>query len=55
MTTGLFPTNLTTMAFGYKVKPNFTAENEKEIAKPSKVEFGSAPGQSQSDAKGTTK
>ena len=50
-----FPSNLTAMAFGYKEKPNFTVENEKEIAKSPKVEFGSAPGQPQGDAKGTTK
>ena len=48
-----FPSNLTAMAFGYSVKPNFTVENEKEIAKPSKVEFGSALGQPQNKA--TTK
>ncbi|HVP08419.1 MAG TPA: LemA family protein [Burkholderiales bacterium] len=35
-----FPTNLTAMLFGYKVKPNFTVENEKAIAVPPKVEFG---------------
>ena len=45
-----FPTNLTAMLFGYKVKPNFTVENEAEIAKPPTVDFGasrsaeSAPG-----------
>ena len=50
-----FPSNLTAMAFGYKEKPNFTVENEKEIAKPSKVEFGSAPGLPQGDAKGSSK
>ena len=50
-----FPSNLTAMAFGYKEKPNFAVENEKEIAKSPKVEFGSAPGQPQGDAKGTTK
>ena len=53
VTVRTFPSNLTAMAFGYKVKPNFTVENEKEIAKPPKVEFGSAPGQSQDKA--TTK
>ena len=37
-----FPANLTAMAFGYKAKPNFAVENEKEIAKPPKVEFGSS-------------
>ena len=35
-----FPTNLTAMVFGYKVKPNFTVENEKALAVPPKVEFG---------------
>ena len=29
-----FPTNLTAMVFGYKVKPNFAVENEAAIAKP---------------------
>jgi LemA protein len=37
-----FPSNLTAMLFGYKVKPSFTVENEKEIAKPPKVDFGSS-------------
>jgi len=37
-----FPSNLTAMLFGYKVKPNFTVENEKELAKPPKVEFNSS-------------
>ena len=35
-----FPANLTAMAFGYKPKPNFTVENEREISKPPKVDFG---------------
>jgi LemA protein len=34
-----FPTNLTAMMFGYKVKPSFTVENEKEIARPPTVDF----------------
>jgi LemA protein len=34
-----FPTNLTAMMFGFKTKPNFAVENEKEIAKPPKVDF----------------
>lgn len=38
-----FPSNLTAMVFGYKEKPNFTVENEKEISKPPKVDFGPAP------------
>jgi LemA protein len=35
-----FPTNLTAMLFGYKVKPSFTVENEREIATPPRVDFG---------------
>ena len=34
-----FPTNLTALLFGHKEKPQFTVENEKEIAKPPKVDF----------------
>ncbi len=34
-----FPSNLTAMMFGYQVKPNFAVENEKEIARPPKVDF----------------
>ena len=39
-----FPSNLTAMMFGFKVKPSFTVENEKEISKPPTVDF-SAPSQ----------
>src|SRR6188508_2188064 len=35
-----FPTNLTAMMFGHKPKPNFTVEDEKAIAAPPKVDFG---------------
>ncbi|MBX9905000.1 MAG: LemA family protein [Burkholderiales bacterium] len=35
-----FPSNLTAMMFGHKEKPQFTVENEKEISKPPKVDFG---------------
>jgi LemA protein len=35
-----FPTNLTAMMFGHKAKPNFTVEDEKAIATPPKVDFG---------------
>ena len=38
-----FPTNLTAMVFGYKIKPNFTVENEAAIAKPPTVEFAPPP------------
>jgi len=34
-----FPTNLTAMLFGYKVKPSFTVENEKAISTPPTVSF----------------
>ena len=37
-----FPSNLTAMAFGYKTKPNFTVDNEKEISSAPKVDFGTA-------------
>ena len=35
-----FPTNLTAMMFGHKAKPSFTVENERAIATPPKVDFG---------------
>ena len=35
-----FPTNLTAMLFGYKPKPQFSVEDEKAIAKPPTVDFG---------------
>ena len=50
-----FPSNLTAMVFGFKTKPNFAVENEKEIAKPPKVDFGSAPAKPQGEAQGATK
>ncbi len=37
-----FPSNLTAMMFGFKTKPNFTVENEKEISTAPRVDF-SAP------------
>jgi LemA protein len=42
-----FPTNLTAMLFKHGVKPNFTVENEAEIAKPPAVDFNTntAPAQ----------
>ena len=46
-----FPSNLTAMMFGFKTKPNFTVENETEMAKPPKVDFGPAPGKPQGVAK----
>ena len=38
-----FPNNLTAMAFGYKAKPNFSVENEKEISTAPKVDFNPTP------------
>jgi LemA protein len=35
-----FPTNLTAMLFGHKVKPNFSVANEDVISKPPTVDFG---------------
>jgi LemA protein len=39
-----FPSNLTAMMFGFKVKPSFTVENEQAIAKPPTVEFAPPAG-----------
>ena len=38
-----FPSNLTAMIFGFKEKAQFTVENEKEISKAPKVDFGAPP------------
>lgn len=35
-----FPSNLTAMMFGFKVKSNFTVENEKALSTPPAVNFG---------------
>lgn len=35
-----FPTNLTAMIFGFKTRPNFSVENERAIAVPPRVDFG---------------
>ena len=35
-----FPSNLTAMLFGFATKPGFTVEDEKAIAKPPVVDFG---------------
>ena len=44
-----FPSNLTAMIFGYKVKPLFTVENEKEISRPPTVDFAAPKGQVSTD------
>jgi LemA protein len=38
-----FPSNLTAMVMGYKVKPSFTVENEREISVAPKVDFNAPP------------
>ncbi|HXP01495.1 MAG TPA: LemA family protein [Luteibacter sp.] len=38
-----FPNNLTAKVMGYKVKPNFSVENEKAISTAPTVDFGSTP------------
>lgn len=38
-----FPSNLTAKLFGHKIKPNFSVENEAEISRPPKVDFGTEP------------
>jgi LemA protein len=38
-----FPVNLTAMIFGYRVKPNFSVENEAAISRPPTVDFGTGP------------
>ena len=50
-----FPSNLTAMVLGYKQKPNFAVENEKEISKPPSVSFDTAPAKPQDGAAGTAK
>jgi len=43
LTVRQFPSNLTAKLFGFEVKPSFTVENEKELAKPPTVDFGQTP------------
>ena len=47
-----FPSNLTAMVFGYKEKPNFTVDNEKEISKPPRVGLDTAPAKPANPASG---
>ncbi|WP_028536404.1 LemA family protein [Paludibacterium yongneupense] len=37
-----FPSNLTALALGYKVKPNFALENEKALSTAPRVDFGAS-------------
>lgn len=55
VTVRTFPSNLTAMLFSYKEKPNFTVENEKEMAKPPSVSFDKPVGATLPAASGATK
>ena len=50
-----FPSNLTAMVMGYKEKPNFTVENEKEISRPPGVSFEVPPAMPKGTASSTGK
>jgi LemA protein len=50
-----FPSNLTAITFGYAVRPNFTVENERAIAAPPNVQFGTATSQLKGAAPGSGK
>ena len=50
-----FPSNLTAMLFSFREKPQFTVENEKEISKAPKVDFGTPAPQSPGGAPGGMK
>ncbi|MGG1943866.1 LemA family protein [Trinickia sp. NRRL B-1857] len=49
-----FPSNLTAKWFGFKEKPNFSAANEAEIAKPPRVDFNAPPAGARPASAGTT-
>ena len=53
LTVRSLPTNLTALVFGYKQKPQFTVENERELAKPPKVDFGTSGKSAPPPAAGT--
>ena len=55
VTVRTFPSNLTAMLFGYKEKPSFTVENEKEIAKPPSVNFDKSVGSAAPAASGASR
>ena len=50
-----FPSNLTAMLFSFREKPQFTVENEKEISKAPKVDFGTPAPRSPGGAPNGTK
>ena len=55
VTVRAFPSNLTAMVFGYKEKPTFAVDNEKEIAKPPIVGFDTAPASAKGAASGAAR
>jgi LemA protein len=55
VTVRTFPSNLTAMVFGYKEKPNFTVDNEKDVAKPPTVDLGGVPARAGDAASGAAK
>ena len=55
VTVRTFPSNLTAMVFGYKDKPNFAIENEKEISRPPSINFDTAPAAPKGAASGAAK
>ena len=50
-----FPSNLTAMVMGYKEKPTFAVDTEKEIAKPPDVGFDTAPAKPSGAGSGASK
>lgn len=50
-----FPSNLTAVLFSYKEKPNFSVENETEIARPCSVSFVNPVGGAAPAASGATR
>lgn len=38
-----FPSNLTALAFGFRVKPSFAVDDERALAAPPRIDFGTAP------------
>ncbi|MDN5873888.1 MAG: LemA family protein [Sinobacteraceae bacterium] len=43
-----FPSNLTAKVFGFSTKPNFTVQNEQQLAKPPTVNFSGSTGKAPS-------
>ena len=50
-----FPSNLTAMVMGYKEKPSFAVENEKEVFRPPSVGLETVPAKPASAASGAAR